>query len=58
MLMEKGKIFFQKQGVIPIFLKKILFDETIEIWGDGDVVRDYIYIKDLAYAAALTHEFF
>jgi UDP-glucose 4-epimerase len=34
------------QGVIPVFLKKILKDETIEIWGDGKVERDYIYIKD------------
>jgi len=48
--------FFQKQGVIPIFLKKILFDETIEIWGDGNVVRDYIYIKDLAYAVFLLYK--
>ncbi|MCI5115897.1 MAG: NAD-dependent epimerase/dehydratase family protein [Candidatus Electrothrix sp. AW1] len=35
------------QGVIPIFIKKSLNNEPIEIWGDGSVVRDYIYIKDL-----------
>ncbi len=35
------------QGVIPIFLHKALKNEPIEIWGDGSVVRDYIYIADL-----------
>jgi UDP-glucose 4-epimerase len=34
------------QGVIPVFLKKILLNEEIVIWGDGSVRRDYIYIKD------------
>jgi UDP-glucose 4-epimerase len=38
------------QGVIPVFLKKILKDETIEIWGDGKIERDYIYIKDAVNA--------
>jgi UDP-glucose 4-epimerase len=37
---------FVSQGVIPVFLKKILKNEQIEIWGDGTVERDYIYIKD------------
>jgi len=36
-----------KQGLINVILKRILKKETIEIWGDGTVVRDYIYIKDL-----------
>ena len=35
------------QGVIPIFLRKALNDEHLEIWGDGSSVRDYIYISDL-----------
>jgi UDP-glucose 4-epimerase len=34
------------QGVIPVFLKKMLLKEEIVIWGDGSVRRDYIYIKD------------
>jgi len=36
-----------RQGLINVTLNKILNNETIEIWGDGSVVRDYIYIKDL-----------
>jgi len=36
-----------QQGLINVILEKILNRKTIEIWGDGSVVRDYIYIKDL-----------
>jgi len=36
-----------QQGLINVVLEKILNGESIEIWGDGSVVRDYIYIKDL-----------
>jgi UDP-glucose 4-epimerase len=38
------------QGVIITFLQKILLNEPISIWGDGSVVRDYIYISDLVSA--------
>lgn len=38
---------FGIQGVIPVFLGKILRNEPIQIWGTGDIVRDYIYIDDL-----------
>ena len=34
------------QGAIGVFLNKVINDEVIEIWGDGEVVRDYIYVKD------------
>lgn len=35
------------QGVISVFLDKAARGETIAIWGDGGIVRDYIYISDL-----------
>jgi len=35
------------QGVIPTFLQRVKDGERIQIWGDGSVVRDYIYIRDL-----------
>ncbi|MDD2219046.1 MAG: NAD-dependent epimerase/dehydratase family protein [Desulfoplanes sp.] len=38
------------QGAVAVFLSKALRGETIEIWGDGSVVRDYIYIKDVISA--------
>jgi UDP-glucose 4-epimerase len=34
------------QGAIAVFLHKIIHNQQIEIWGDGSVIRDYIYIKD------------
>ncbi|MBN2733772.1 MAG: NAD-dependent epimerase/dehydratase family protein [Methanomicrobiaceae archaeon] len=34
------------QGVIPVFLNKILHGESPVIFGDGTAVRDYIYIDD------------
>jgi len=41
------------QGVITTFLDKALRDEEIEIWGDGSVIRDYIYIDDVTRALFL-----
>lgn len=35
-----------KLGVISTFLYKALHDETLFVYGDGTVVRDYIYIDD------------
>ena len=40
------------QGAVAVFMGKVLRGETIEIWGDGSVVRDYVYIGD-AVAAML-----
>ena len=34
------------QGAVAVFLHRALHGETIHIWGDGSVTRDYIYIKD------------
>jgi len=36
----------KKQGIIPIMIDQILRNETIKIWGDGEDIRDYIYIDD------------
>lgn len=35
------------QGVIPVFLGKVARNMPIEVWGDGEVVRDYLYVEDL-----------
>jgi UDP-glucose 4-epimerase len=40
------------QGVISTFLSRALRDQPLDIWGDGSVVRDYIYISDVAEAFA------
>lgn len=43
-----------QQGAIAVFLGKVLRGETVEIWGDGSVVRDYIHISDVVQALLLT----
>lgn len=36
------------QGVIPIFLEKIRQNQPLTVYGDGSMVRDYIYVTDAA----------
>jgi UDP-glucose 4-epimerase len=38
------------QGAIAIFLGRVLRGETIDIWGDGTTLRDYVYIGDVTNA--------
>jgi UDP-glucose 4-epimerase len=40
------------QGAVGTFLALALRGEPIRIWGDGEVVRDYLFIDDLAELAA------
>lgn len=47
---------FGVQGVVSTFLRRINRGTPIEIWGDGAVVRDYIYIRELAELIALAGE--
>ena len=37
-------------GLIGTLLSKAISNERVEIWGDGEVVRDYIHIKDVIEA--------
>lgn len=46
--------FNKSQGVIPVFMHKIMNNEPIEIWGDGSIARDFIYIDDVIDAMILT----
>lgn len=41
------------QGIIGRAIEKALRDETLEIWGDGTVVRDFVYVEDVAEALLL-----
>ena len=41
-----GQDFHKGVGFVDAALKKAMRGETIEIWGDGSIVRDYIYITD------------
>ncbi|UZE19659.1 NAD-dependent epimerase/dehydratase family protein [Pseudomonas sp. B21-054] len=48
----------KQQGVIGAFISKSLRGENIEIWGDGSIIRDYIYIDDVvgALIKAITYK--
>ena len=35
------------QGLIPVVLNKLFFDDEIKIWGSGEIFRDYFFIEDL-----------
>jgi UDP-glucose 4-epimerase len=35
------------QGAVAVFMNRAILNQPIEIWGDGSVVRDYIYIADV-----------
>lgn len=48
-----GRKMGKPQGAINSFLANALLGNTIEIWGDGSVVRDYIYIDDVITACVL-----
>lgn len=41
------------QGVISTFLRRILAGQSLEIWGDGTVVRDYLEVGNLAELCVL-----
>jgi len=45
------------QGAVAVFLGKIARNETIQVWGDGNVVRDYLHISDLVEALYLGLEY-
>lgn len=42
-----GQDFRKGVGFIDAVIKKALAKETVEIWGDGNIIRDYIYIDDV-----------
>lgn len=43
-----------RQGLISVFLSNLASKRQCEIWGKGDVVRDYIYIDDVINAMLLS----
>ena len=45
-----------QQGAIAVFLHHLRTGQPITIWGDGRVVRDYIYVSDLVDALVLAAE--
>src|SRR5439155_7400391 len=47
----------KSQGIVAALVSRGLRGETIEIWGDGSVVRDFIFIDDVVDAlVAAAHD--
>ena len=41
-------------GIINTFLEKIISDKEITVFGNGEIIRNYIYVKDVAKVLAYT----
>ncbi len=44
------------QGLVASFLNRIVAGKPLTVWGDGEVIRDYFYVSDLADLCALAVE--
>lgn len=44
------------QGAVAVFLGRVLAGQPVDIWGTGEVVRDYLHVKDAARAFRLVIE--
>jgi UDP-glucose 4-epimerase len=42
----------KRQGVIPIFLRRLADGQPVTVFGDGSMVRDYVYVADVAEMVA------
>lgn len=55
-ILRYGNVYGPRQnnegeaGVISIFFTKMLFNEDVNIFGDGEQVRDYVYVGDVVEA--------
>lgn len=44
-----GQDYTKGVGFVDAVLKRAMEHRSVEVWGDGETVRDYIYIKDVCY---------
>lgn len=42
-----GQNYLKGVGFIDATLKRAISGETVYVWGDGNIIRDYIYISDV-----------
>ncbi|GAT72640.1 UDP-glucose 4-epimerase [Microbacterium sp. HM58-2] len=43
-------------GIVPIVIRKVLSGEPIEIFGDGEQTRDFIFVRDTADLVVKIHD--
>lgn len=46
----EGQRIAASQGAVAVFMAKAIRRQPIDIWGDGSVVRDYVYVGDAVNA--------
>jgi UDP-glucose 4-epimerase len=47
------QIFSSNRGLVTTALEKVLWGKALQVMGDGDTVRDFVYVADVAHQAAL-----
>ncbi len=53
----EGQRIDSPQGAVAVFMGRVLRGHTIDLWGDGSVVRDYVYVKDIVNAMLFASEY-
>lgn len=49
----KNQNIYGNQGIVAVALGNLIQNKQIKIWGNGEIIRDYIYIDDLCRALLL-----
>lgn len=45
-----GQLVKRQQGIIAAAMNALMSGQALEIWGDGSVIRDFLYVSDTAAA--------
>jgi UDP-glucose 4-epimerase len=53
----EGQQPYAIQGAVAVFMGRVLRGHTIDIWGDGSIIRDYIYVQDVVQAMIAASEY-
>lgn len=51
---ERSQMLHSKFGVVNWFVRLAMMDETITVFGDGNILRDFLYIDDCISAFLMT----
>lgn len=50
-----GPISWHKRGAVTVFMKAVMNDKDIVIYGDGKATRDFLYVQDLCEGILLAY---